>query len=144
MALALDLAVCLTKLEIHVWKPKSPAHEESLHKPMQKFTTPPPPMEDRKQRFSFCSLMQRRGIVRMNHLSQMFQLGCQLKATELSAETRQNISVSRHVDFCAKNFQDKSRVPTAADQQNSMIFPGFQSFFQVIFGFFCKLCVPFF
>ncbi len=36
------------------------------------------------------------------------------------------------------------RVPTAADQQNSMIFPGFQSFFQLFFlSFLAGFVYPF-
>ncbi len=35
------------------------------------------------------------------------------------------------------------RVPTVADQQNSMIFPGFPSFFQVFFVFFVHFIYPF-
>ncbi len=35
-----------------------------------------------------------------------------------------------------KETREISRVPTAVDQQNSMIFPGFQSFFQVFFCLF--------
>ncbi len=35
------------------------------------------------------------------------------------------------------------RVPTAADQQNSMIFPGFQSFFQEFVVFFVGYVCPF-
>ncbi len=37
-----------------------------------------------------------------------------------------------------------TRVHTAADQQNSMIFPGFQSFFRDFFCLFYRLCIPFF
>ena len=42
-----------------------------------------------------------------------------------------------------KLWQRHCRVPTAADQQNSMIFPGFQSFFQEFVVFFVGYVCPF-
>ncbi len=60
---------------------------------------------------------------------------CTMTVTSLGDTSRKHAMLPGYV----------SRVPTAADQQNSMIFPGFQSFSQVVFFvFLCSLCVPFF